>query len=167
MLADLGLGGRGEDRGREFGAVDEALGESEAADRTGLVVLQQAGAGEVAAGHALHRDHLQRLADQRAARPVGRGALGQLGADDVVVGEVAELVEPPQGELGEHPALVGDLRGQHPVIGGHAVAGDHHEVARLVPVQLAHLPGVQVHQARNLDRLGLFYESGHGSSPWL
>ena len=26
-------------------------------------------------------------------------------------------------------------------------------------VQLAHLSGVQVHQARNLDRLGLFYEA--------
>ena len=79
--------------------------------------------------------------------------------------QVGELVEPPQRELGEDPALVGDLGGQHPVVGGHAVAGDHHEVARLVPVQVAHLAGVQMHQARHLDGLGLFDESGHGVLP--
>ncbi len=167
VLADLGLGGRGEDRGGQLRAVDQALGEGEAADGAGLVVLRQARAGEVAAGHALHGDHPQRLADQGAALPVGGGAGGQLAAQDVVRGQVGELLEPPQGELGEDPALVGDLGRQHPVVGGDAVAGDHHEVARLVPVQLAHLAGVQMHQARNLERLGLFNESGHGSSPWF
>jgi hypothetical protein len=85
----------------------------------------------------------------------------------VVGDQVPQLVEPPQGELGEDAALAGDLGRQHPVEGGNAVTGDHHEVARLVLVQLAHLAGVEVHQARNLKRLGLFYESGHGSSPWL
>ena len=80
---------------------------------------------------------------------------------------VGELVEPPQRQLGEHAPLVGDLAGQHPVVRGHTVAGDHHEVARLVLVQLAHLAGVQMHQTRNLDGLGLFNESGHGSSPWF
>ncbi|MDQ0942337.1 hypothetical protein QFZ67_004042 [Streptomyces sp. V1I1] len=81
--------------------------------------------------------------------------------------EVLEALEPPQRQLGEDPALVEDLGGQHPVVGGDAVACDHHEVARLVLVQVAHLAGVQMYQARHLKRLGLFDESGHGSSPWL
>ena len=126
------------------------------------------GAGEVAAGHALDRDHLAATCRSRVRPcPVGGGAGGQLGGEDVVRDQVGELVEPPERELGEDAALVGDLGGQHPVVGGHTVAGDHHEVARLVPVQVAHLAGVQVHQARNLDGLGLFDESGHGSSPWF
>ena len=44
------------------------------------LVLDEARAGEIAAGDALDRDHPQRLADQGAARPVGGGAGGQLGA---------------------------------------------------------------------------------------
>ena len=80
--------------------------------------------------------------------------------------QVVEQVEPPQGELGEHPALVGDLGGQHPVVGGHAVAGDHHEVARLVPVEITHFAGVQMYQPRDVRGGGFFDESGHGSSPW-
>jgi hypothetical protein len=83
----------------------------------------------------------------------------------VVRDQVGDLVEPPQGELRQDAALVGDLGGEHPVVRGDTVAGDHHEVARLVLVQLAHLAGVQMHQARDLDRLGLVDESGHGSSP--
>jgi hypothetical protein len=164
VLSYGGLGGRGEDRGGEFAAVDQAIGEGETADRTGVVVLDQAGAGEIAAGHALHRDHPQGLADERAARPVGGGAGRESGAEDVVGDQVGELVEPPEGELREDAALVRDLGGQHPVVRGQAVAGDHHEVARLVLVELAHLAGVEVRQARDLERLGLFYESGHGSS---
>ena len=36
VLADRGLGGRGEDRRGQLGAVDQALGQREAADRAGL-----------------------------------------------------------------------------------------------------------------------------------
>jgi hypothetical protein len=151
----------------ELRAVDEAFGEGEAADGAGLVVLGETGTGEVAACHALHRDHPQGLADEGAAGPVGGGARREFGAQDVVGRQVGEPVEPPQGELGECAALVGDLGGEYPVKGGDAVAGDHHEVARLVLVQVAHLAGVQMYQTRHLEGLGLFDESGHGSSPWF
>lgn len=78
--------------------------------------------------------------------------------------QIGELVEPPEREPGEDAALVGDLGGQDPVVRGDTVAGDHDEVARLVPVQVTHLAGVQVGEARDLYGLGLFYKTGHGSS---
>ena len=44
-------------------------------------------------------------------RPRGRGtALGHVGGEHVVRHQVGELGEPPLRQLGEHPALVGDLR---------------------------------------------------------
>nr|WP_030284322.1 hypothetical protein [Streptomyces catenulae] len=164
VVADGRLGGRGEDRGGEFGAVDEALGERQTADRAGLPVLGEAGAGEVAAGDALDGGHVQGGADEGAARPVGGGAGGQLRGEDVVGDEVGELVEPPQGELGEDAALVGDLGGQHPVVHGDAVTGDHDQFAVGVLVEVTHLAGVKVGEAGHLQGLGLFYKTGHAAS---
>ena len=50
VLADLGLGRRGEDRRGQLGAVDQALGQRQAADRAGLLVLREAGAGRGSRG---------------------------------------------------------------------------------------------------------------------
>ena len=68
-------------------------------------VLAQAAAGEVAPGHALDREHLEPLADDRAAGVL----LGDVGGHHVVV-RVAEPVEPPQAHPGEDLPLVRDRR---------------------------------------------------------
>jgi hypothetical protein len=80
--------------------------------------------------------------------------------------DVGETVEPPERELREDPALVRDLRRQHPVVHGDAVGRDHDQVAGLVAIEVADLARVQVQQARNLDRLGFLHESGHVRSPF-
>jgi len=66
-----------------------------------------------------------------------------------VVGE-GELVEPPQRQLGEHDALVGDLGRQDVVEGGDRV-GRHHQDAAAGPVvessDLAHMDRLVEHGA--------------------
>ena len=83
------------------------------------------GAGEVAAGDAFDREHVQLLADHRAALDGGGDAAVDRGREHVVLH--AELVEPPQAQLGQDAALVRDLAGQDVVVGADAVAGHHQD----------------------------------------
>ncbi len=69
------------------------------------LVVGHAGAGEVAARHALDVDHLQLAHQQRPAPDLGRNAR-VVGGDQVVRGEP---LEPEHAHRGEHAALVRDL----------------------------------------------------------
>ena len=61
--------------------------------------------------------------------------------------DVAEPVEPPQRQLGQHAALARHGRGQHHVVDGDPVGGDEQQVIA-VRVDLADLTGVnQLHLA--------------------
>ena len=126
-------------------------------------VVEQPGAGEVAAGHALDREHLEPLAHDRAA---GDG-VGHVGGDDVVGHQVGQLVEPPQRHPGQDLALVGDGGVEDEVEGRDPVAGDHQQPAGVLagvePVEVAHLAGVEVRGA--LDRRGVRdVQVGHAPS---
>ena len=81
--------------------------------------------GEVAAGDALDRDHLQPAAADGTAGEL-RGHVG--GGDHVVGHDVGELLEPPQRQLGEHLALVRDGCGQDHVEDRHPVGRDQDQV---------------------------------------
>ena len=72
-------------------------------------VVGQGRAGQVAAGHALHRDHVQPPARHRAPREPGRDRR----VHQVVRRDVGQLREPPQRQLGQDLPLVRDLRLQH------------------------------------------------------
>ena len=85
------LGRRGEDRLGQRGAVDQAGRQRQAADRPGGEVLGQAGPGEVAAGHALHRVHRQPAAEERATGVLRRDVRGH----DVVRHDVGEAFAGP------------------------------------------------------------------------
>ena len=105
----------------------------------GCLVGVQAEPGEIAAGDALHREHVQAAAADRPPGPFGR----HVGGGDHVVGHQArELVEPPQGELGEDLALVRDQCGQHDVVDADLVRGDKQDVVA-IGVDVADLAGVQ------------------------
>ena len=76
VVAELGLGGRREDRLGQPAAVLEPGRQRDAADLAGRAVVEQPGPGEVAAGDALDGVHREPLAHDRPAaygvRDVGR-----------------------------------------------------------------------------------------------
>ena len=77
---------------------------------------------------------------------------------DHMVGNVAQLVEPPQAQLGQDAALVRDFAGEHVVVGADPVAGHHQDLVLRGPrcgqvrryVQVADLAGVDVGPAGQL-----------------
>ena len=144
MVAELGLGGRGEDRLGELGGLGETLGQLDAADGAVLVVGLLAGAREVAAHDALDGHGLGLLHEHGAAGEivrVGRILLGEgrhVTGDHVVGDEVGKALEPERGDARENLALVGDLVGKNEVVGADAV-GRNHEQAVAAVVDVAHL----------------------------
>ena len=99
-------------------------------------VLLPAGAAEVAAGHALHRDHLGAPHQHRAPgqlrdrRRRGRERRGGPRVSDVVGDEVRVRSNQNSEQRGEHAALVGDGVGQDHVERADAVGGDQQQVRR-------------------------------------
>ena len=111
MLPECCLGGGSEDRLGQQGAVLQAWGQPDIADRALGLVLKQAGASEVPACHALNRQHVEISADHRSTLH----CLRHLPRRDMVGHDVLELAKPPQGECSEDASLVGDQRRQNPV----------------------------------------------------
>jgi hypothetical protein len=119
--------------------------------------------GQVAARHALHREH-GRTADQHGAalKLVAEGM--QLGGevvdlrrDNVVRYQIAEQVEPEQRNLGQNLALAGDARAEHVVKGGDAVGGHHQQVVAHC-IQIADLAAAD--ERHNIVQIG-FKQSSH------
>ena len=142
VCAEFGLGGRREQRLVELAGLPEAGRQRDAADLTGALVVQQAGAGEVAAGHTLHRHHVECANHQRAAQHlVGDARI--VGRPGQVVGRVDE-VEEEHAHRGQDPALVRDLAVQD-VVECRDPVGRHEEQMFVVDaVQLADLAAGQV-----------------------
>ncbi len=135
------LGRGSHDRlGKPLG-LDETGGQTVAADRARLPVLDPARAGEVAADDELDGQHLEASAFERA--PVGPDR------EEVVPDDVARAREPERREAGEHPALVGDLRGQHDVEGRDAVGRDEEQLSLTERVDLADLAAGEVRRLRH------------------
>jgi hypothetical protein len=145
VVADVGLGRRREDRLRERGAVEQPLRQRDAAHRAGLAVVDEPASGEVAAGHALDGLHDQPTAQHRAAaelvcvRRELRGVVVDGRGHEVVGHQVRELAEPPQGQAGEHRALVRDRGREHDVVRRDPVGGHQEQVVVVDGVELADL----------------------------
>jgi hypothetical protein len=157
VLPHRRLGRGGEHRLGQPGPVDQALGQAYAAHVPVDLVLPQAPTGEVGAGDALHRQHLEAAHEHRAAGDLG----GHLGRHDVVGHEVGELLEPPQRQLGQHRPLVRNRGLEDEVERRQPVAG-HEEQLVVAPdallvegrVEVADLAGVDVHVPGQLRRSG-------------
>ena len=123
--------------------VGQALGlaqagrQLDARDLAGGLVVLPARAGDVAAHHALDRQHPQLAHGHRAPADVVGDALG--GRDEVVVDDVPGAPEPEGRQAGEHRALVRDRRRMHDVVRRDPVAGDHQDAVAEV-VHLSDLP---------------------------
>ena len=157
-VAQLGLGGRGEDGLGELGGLGQAIGQLDATDGTGLVVGLLAGASEVAADDALDGHGLGLLDQHGAAGEVVRVGLellrevGHVAGDHVVGDEVGKALEPERGDAREDLALVRNLVRQDEVIGADAV-GRHHEQAVAAVVDVADL-AVRVRTKFHLSHSG-------------
>jgi hypothetical protein len=143
-----------EDRTLEALAALQALGDVQPGDGARLAVLLPARSGEVAADDALDGNHVQLLDDQGATGDIRR----YVGAHEVSRHDVAELAEPPRGQLREDGALAGNRRGQHVVVRRDVVSGQQQELVVGERVQLTDLAGVHEGQggasARHAISLG-------------
>jgi hypothetical protein len=125
----LGLGRGREDGLRQPIGLAQTLGQLDAADVAGLLVLGPAGSREIAPGHALEGHDLALLHQHRAARQRGGvgpevlGKPGNVGLQKVIL-DVRELPEPEVGQLGQDLPLVGNAGGEHDVERRYAVARD-------------------------------------------
>ncbi len=144
MVADLGLGGRGEDGLGQLRGIHEALGQRDAAHGALALVLFQTAAGQIPAHDAFHGKHLGLLHQHEAAAQVIGiglellGQVGHVGGDEMVVHHAVQKLEPELRQLGEHLALAGNLVVQHVVEGRDAV-GSHQQQLVSQIVQVAHL----------------------------
>jgi len=133
MVAHGGLGRGGEDRLGQLLGLAQAVGQVDAADLAGALVVLPAAADQVAAGDRFHRHRLQLAGDHRALGVQGRvHAFGQhaghVDAGQVVGHQVRGLGEPEVGDLAEHLALARDRVGQDHIERRQAIGGDHQEV---------------------------------------
>src|SRR5260370_20542732 len=113
VASGVDFGGGGEDGFGQAIGFAEAGRQLDAADRAGLLVALQTGAGEIAAHDALYGEHV-RSRDEHAAtgqlceiRLELAGKLRGVCGDEMVRDGGLEEVEPEEGELGEDLALVG------------------------------------------------------------
>ena len=61
VLPQFGFGGRGEQRLGELAGLGQPGRQHDTADLAGLLIVDEARAGQVAASHCLHRQHLELL----------------------------------------------------------------------------------------------------------
>ena len=147
VVAGRRLGGGGEDRLRQAVGLGEPGRQPVAADLARGPVVLPAGAREVAAHHALDRQHGEPPALRRAPVRSER--------EEVIRADRAGAGEPERGEAGQHTPLVGDLGGQHDVERGDAVRGHEQQAVVAERVQLPHLAASEMHRVR----------VGHGWGP--
>ena len=150
-MAGLGFRRRREDRLGELLRLLQALGQRDAADRAGLLVVLPARADDVAAHHRLDRQGLQLLHDDRAAAYLLalfrlHHSLG-IDAGELVRNHMAQAAEPEVGHLVQHAPFVRNRVGQHDVEGGEAVARHDQHLVVADGVDIADLALADARQA--------------------
>ena len=152
MLALRGLPCRGEDRLGQRVAIDEALGQRHARDRSGRLILLEARPRHAAAHNAFDRQHVERLHQQRTVGDLGRRwVCKQLTAE-------AQRIRPPQRHRRQRRTLAGNRGGEHVVERAHTIRRHHQQtVGRLERLarrnmQIAHLAAVNEVEAGQVHR---------------
>ena len=114
-----------EERFRQLLGLAHTDRQRDAGHRAACPVVPPARTADVAAHHALHRQHAQAAHDQRPSQ----GMLGHAnrGGEQVVGHDVAGPLKPEHRQTREHPALVRDRRRMHGVVGRDPVARDHQQ----------------------------------------
>ena len=100
VIPESGLGRRGEDRVGQPRRLDEALRQRDAAHCAGVVVVDQAGAGEEATNYAFDGNHVEGAHHESAAENLFRDTI-VVGLAGQVVG-ATEDVEEEHAHRGEH-----------------------------------------------------------------
>ena len=138
--------GRGrEDRFRQLVGFVQALGQFDSANLAGGLVFLPRRAGNVAAHHALHGDHVGAHHDHgAAAQLVGvlldlRRVLAHIGGDEVIGHDVLQEVEPEQRNLGQHLSLVWNAGRQNVVESRNAIGGDEQQAVAVQTINVANL----------------------------
>ena len=145
---------------RQAAAFGQAGRQPDAADGAALLVFLPAGAGQIAADHALDRHDLGLAAERAAAGqqaavgPRRQVHLLHVGGDQVV--RLAEQLEPEGGNLRQHAPLVGNAGRQHPIEGADPV-GAHQQQPVAQVVNVAHLA-----PSHGKTRQRCFSNNGHG-----
>ena len=142
VCPEFGLGRRGEERLVELARLDQTGGQVDTADRSGVLIVEQSGAGEIAAGHALHRHHVESPNNQRAAQHLGRDArvIGRAGQ---MIGRVHQIEEEDTHRR-QDAALIRNFGAENEVEGRDPVGRDEQQVLVIDAIELADLAAGQV-----------------------
>ncbi len=153
VLADVGLGGRGEQRLGQLVGLAQAGGQLDAADGAACLIVLPAGADDVAAHDGFHQDRLEALGHDGAAAHLFHFVRRDHGfrrhAGQVVRHDVAELLEPEVAHLVQHHALARDRLVHDHVEGRQAVGGDDQDLVVADGVVVAHFAAAE--QWQGLD----------------
>jgi hypothetical protein len=167
---------RREDRVLELGGLLQPLGERDAADGAGGLVVLPAAADQIAAGDGFHRHGFEFLRHHRAPGVqrrihAGRQHRGDIDAGQVVGHQVSGLGEPEVGDLAKHLALAGNGVGQHHVERGQAVGGHHQQAVAIgriggqaIAGQVEHVADLAAVAQGEAGQIGLEQRRGHKHS---
>ena len=139
-MARLFLRGGREDRFVQFGGVDIARAERDAADLAALLVAFPAGACQIAAHNAFHGKHFQLADDHRAAVQIRRVFAQDFRIfrhirRDEMVRQAFEDFEPVQRDLRQNSAFAGDAVGHDAVKRADAVRRDEQQrIAQIIDI---------------------------------
>ncbi|MNS95725.1 hypothetical protein D3C72_1299950 [compost metagenome] len=132
MLAQLGLGRRGEDRFRQFFRLLQARWQLDAADAARVLVIFPARTDDVATHDCLDHDRLQALGHDGAALHLLHFISCHHGfrrhAGQVVRHDMAQFLEPEIAHLVQDLALAGDRLVHDDIEGRQAVRGDDQDL---------------------------------------
>ena len=146
VLAQFGLGGGRKQRRFQLVGFAQVGGQLVAAQGAGGLVILPAGAGDVAAHNAFHRQGLGLAHDDGAAFKLvlpgcqSGGEAVHIAFNQVIGDDVLELFHPEKGDLIKNHALVGDGFVHDHVKGRHAVSGDNEQCFFVHIIDVAHFP---------------------------
>lgn len=134
VMAGLSLCGRREDRVGQPIAFLQSCRKLDPADFSVTAVVLPTRPRDIAAGDAFDIDHPGAMNQHRTAfeliaiRMEFARVVGRIGGDEMIRDYVAQQVQPEDGELCEHSALIGNRRGQDVVEGGETVCRNDDKV---------------------------------------
>ena len=140
VIAQCCLGSRGEQWLGQLRAVLQARWQAVAADLARGAVISQARSRQVAAHHALHRQHVQWLAHHRSAAHLR----WHLDIQHMHGHHALELGEPPLAQRCQDLSLVRNRRGEHPVVCRNPIRGHEQQMSLRSLVQIAHLARIHM-----------------------
>ncbi len=155
MLSHVRFGGRGENRLRQAIRLTQTRRKRDAAHPAGGLIVLPAGADEIAPDDGLHGQGFQAFDHQR---PTFDGLALAFVRQDVGQGQIRQMIrnygfgllEPENGQVGEHGPFSGNGIGKHHVERRQTVRGDDEHMSIVHGIDVSNFATVQQIEARKV-----------------